>query len=248
MSAPLDLPAIAGRAVRLTRERGLWWVVRSAAGWVVGWLVGRLRAGRPTRGSFAWDGRPVRYFHHRYNYTWLNERAVETALAVEVLRDSAGQDVLEVGNVLGHYVPVDHLVVDKYEVAPGVLNADVADLELERRFDLIVSVSTLEHVGLDEDLKDPLKAGRAIARLQSLLKPGGRLWVTLPAGYNLDLDQQIREGEVSFTRLRALRRDDFRNRWREVPVEEVWSASYDWLLYTAHGLLVGEYVAPGAPE
>ncbi|GAA1960865.1 hypothetical protein GCM10009798_20770 [Nocardioides panacihumi] len=186
------------------------------------------------------------YFHHRYNYTWLNERAVETALALEVLGDHAGQDVLEIGNVLGHYVPVDHLVVDKYEVAPGVLNADAADLEIDGRFDLILCISTLEHVGLDEEVKDPLKASRAVTRLQSLLKPGGMLWITHPVGYNLDLDRQIRVGEVSFTRLRALRRDDFRNRWHEVPVDDVWSAQYDRLLYTAHGIVVAEYVAPAA--
>ena len=38
--------------------------------------------------------------------------------------------MLEVGNVLRHYRPqLDHLVVDKYEHAPGVLNRDVLDLD-----------------------------------------------------------------------------------------------------------------------
>ena len=94
------------------------------------------------------------YLNHRYNYTWLNERAVETALAFEVLRDHAGQDVLEIGNVMSQYVSVDHLVVDKYEHAPGVVNADVVDLHLDAKFDLILAVSTLEHVGLDEETLD----------------------------------------------------------------------------------------------
>lgn len=244
MSLSLSPAAIARRLVQLSRERGLVWVVRSAVGWVAGWVVGWPRAGRPARATFAWDGRQVPYFRHRYNYTWLNERAVETALALEVLREHAGHEVLEIGHVLGHYVPVDHLVVDKYEVAAGVVNADVAELELDRRFDLVLAVSTLEHVGLDEETKDPLKAGRAIARLQSMLKPGGLLWVTLPVGYNADLDRQVRSGDLGLTRLRALRREEYRNRWREVPVDEVWSARYDRLLYTAHGVVVGEYVAP----
>ena len=107
------------------------------------------------------------YFSHRYNYTWLNERAVEVALALEVLREHAGAETSSrSATCWRHYVPVDHLVVDKYEVAPGVVNADVADLETDRRFDLVLAVSTLEHVGLDEDVQDPEKAARAIARLK----------------------------------------------------------------------------------
>jgi hypothetical protein len=186
----------------------------------------------------------VGYLNHRYNYTWLNERPVETALAFEVLRDHAGQDVLEIGNVMSQYVSVDHLVVDKYEHASGVVNADVVDLHLDAKFDLILAVSTLEHVGLDEETLDPDKPCRAISRLKGLLKPGGLLWVTLPVGYNTDLDHQLRAGDLGFTRLRAMVREDARNKWRQVPVEQVWQEGYDRLLYTAHGLVVAEYVAP----
>ena len=218
-------------------------MVRSCLWWGLAWMGGLPRACGSSEESFAWDGREVPYFHHRYNYTWLNERAVETALALEVLRAHAGKDVLEVGNVLGHYVQVDHVVVDKYEVAPGVVNADVAEFETDERFDLVLAVSTLEHVGLDEEARDPDKPARSLERLKSLLKPGGLLWVTFPVDYNTDLDRQIRAGGLGFTRLRALRRDERRNRWREVPVDQVWSAPYDRLLYTAHGVVVGEYVA-----
>lgn len=237
------LTDIAGRLVTLSRERGLFSVLRASVGWAVGWVAGRPRAGRPSSRSFRWDGRDVPYFSHAYHYTWLNERAVETPLALEVLAEHDGADVLEVGNVLSHYHPVDHLVIDKYEVAPGVVNVDAADFETDRRFDLVLAVSTLEHVGLDEDVKDPDKAARAVGHLRSLLKPGGRLWITHPVGYNPDLDAQLRSGELGLS-LRALRRDEHRNRWREVPIDEVWSAGYDRLLYTAHGVVVGEYVAP----
>jgi hypothetical protein len=237
--------AVLGRLSAFARERGVVSVLRACIRWATQWLLGRPRAGRPSRTTFEWEGRQVGYFNHRYNYTWLNERAVETALALEVLREHQGEDILEIGNVMSHYVSVDHVIVDKYEHAPGVVNADVADLVLEARFDLILAVSTLEHVGLDEDVLDPDKPGRAIARLQSLLKPGGLLWVTLPVGYNIDLDRQFREGVLGFTRLRALLREDARNVWRQVPFEQVWHASYDRLLYTAHGLVVAEYVAAG---
>ena len=229
--------AIVRRVGQTARERGSLPVARACLGWGAGYLGGRLaRRG----GAFDYDGVPVPYFRHPYRWTWLNERAVEVALARRVLagRDPAG--VLEIGHVLPHYLPVRHEVVDKYERAPGVRNEDVVDLPAGPTYDLIVSVSTLEHVGLDEDVRDPGKPVRALRRLTDLLTPAGTLWVTVPVGYNADLDAQLRAGAVAFDRLTALRREPHRNRWRQVPVEQVWDAPYDRLLYTAHGLLVGE--------
>jgi SAM-dependent methyltransferase len=139
---------------------------------------------------------------------------------------------------------VRHTVVDKYERAAGVHNLDVVDLpaapDLPAPFDLVLAVSTLEHVGLDEAVHDPGKPARAIAALTSLLAPGGRLWCTFPVGYNPALDAGLREGSLGFTRLTALRRTGRANRWEQVPVEDVWSIGYDWLLYTAHALVIAE--------
>lgn len=225
-----------------TRERGLLPVARSTGRWGTQWLLGRLGIHR-TPATFRFEGQDVPYVRDRYNHTWLNERAVEVALGRAVLEGCDG-DVLEVGNVLGHYGPVDHVVVDKYEQAPGVRNVDVADLEVGRDFDLVLSISTLEHVGLDEDVLDPEKPARAVARLQEALKPGGRLWLTIPVGYNHALDARLRSGDLQLTAMRALRREATRNVWREVPLDDVWDAAYDRLLYTAHGLVVAEYVSP----
>jgi hypothetical protein len=222
------------------REDGALPVLASCVDWGVRWAAGAARARGPAARTFRYDGRDVPYFWHRYNHTWLTERAVELALATEVL-DSRLRTV-EVGNVLSHYVPVTHDVVDKYERAPGVRNEDVVDLVLDEPAELIVSISTLEHVGLDEPDVDPDKARRGIERLIAQLAPGGRLWVTIPVGYNLALDRQLREGQLPFTRLTALKRVSARNDWQQVAVDEVWDSGYDRLLYTAHGLLVAELV------
>ncbi len=236
------LPVLA-RVIATSRKRGVLDVLASSGGWGRQWVTGRPRPGRAP-GVFAWGGRTLPYFAHRYHYTWLNERAVEVSLALDLLQQNPGADVLEIGNVLGHYADVTHPVVDKYEQAPGVLNADVADLDMGRDFDLVLAISTLEHVGLDEDVFDPGKPARAIERLRAHVRPGGMLWITHPLGYNTTFDDQLRSGRIPSSRLRALRRDARRNVWREVPPDEVWGTSYDRLLYTAHAVLVVEMDAP----
>lgn len=238
---------VAGRLVPFMRRRGVLPVLVSCARWGVAWVAGRVTV-RRTPPTFDVDGEALRYVHHPYNNTWLNERAVEVSLARRLVERRGAAGLLEVGNVLGHYGAVEHRVVDKYEAAAGVENVDVLDLVDGTSYATVVSVSTLEHVGLDEVEQDPTKPDRAIATLKSLLAPGGLLWVTVPVGYNTALDESLREGRHGFTRLTALRREARRNAWSQVPVEHVWDAPYDRLLYTAHGLLVAEYEAPGRPK
>ena len=235
---------IARRITRHARTRGVVPVVVDCASWAARWAVGRPLTGRPTA-AFAHDGVALPYLRHAYNYTWLNERAVEVPLADAVLAEvGSAARVLEIGNVLAHYRTVTHTVVDKYEQGPGVDNVDVVDIALPGPFDLILAISTLEHVGFDEEIQDPDKPGRAIAHLTSLLAPGGRLWCTFPVGYNPALDEGLRAGRLGFTRLTALRRTGRDNGWEQVPVDDVWGTAYDWLLYTAQAIVVAEYVRP----
>lgn len=173
----------------------------------------RLDAWQTARRSFTFDGRTYPLFSHRYNRTWTNERAVEIPLARAFLTGR----VLEVGNVLSHYGH-SHTVVDKYEQAPGVLNVDVLDYHPDERFDRIVAVSTMEHVGWDEEPREPGKAGAAITHLRSLLAPDGRLLVTVPLGHNPPLDEQIRSGVLDPERegfLRGIGRE-----WSQLPRDE----------------------------
>src|SRR5215204_6122781 len=107
--------------------------------------------------TFRFRGESYEYLLHRYQVAGLTERTVEIPIAAQLVRKSGGGSVLEIGNVLSHYVDVAHDVVDKYEVAPGVENADVVDLRPGKHYDLIVSISTLEHVGWNEAPRDQLK-------------------------------------------------------------------------------------------
>jgi hypothetical protein len=124
-----------------------------------------------------------------YNNTASTERCIEIPIALHFTRP--GQHVLEVGNVLNHYVPFPHDVVDKYEVADGVLNCDVVDYRTEKKYDLVIAISTIEHVGWDEPLKDPTKPLTAIEDLRSMLSPDGQMVITVPHGYNPYLDSAL---------------------------------------------------------
>jgi SAM-dependent methyltransferase len=100
-----------------------------------------------------------------------------------------------VGAVLPHYRagwPHDaHTVIDLHEEYPGVINADVLTWEpslhiapaastLAQRsggyYDLIISISTLDHLHDLEELIDALR------RLRRWLEPDGLLFITLPFG------------------------------------------------------------------
>ncbi|MBI2297443.1 MAG: FkbM family methyltransferase [Armatimonadetes bacterium] len=85
----------------------------------------------------------------------------------------------------------------------------------------------LEHVGCDEEVKDPAKGGRAAARLVGMLRAGGRLAATLPLGYNPHLDAWLLGGEHPFGDVRYLCRR-WLNRWSECTAAEAAEAPYDF--------------------
>ena len=179
------------------------------------------------------------YFVHGYNQTWRNERAVEIPIALGQLDQRSGGRVLEVGNVMAHYGRRGHEVVDKYESDPSVRNEDILEMEAAHPYDLILAISTLEHVGFDEDERDAAKPRRAVDRMAGMLAPGGTLLVTVPLGYNESLDADLLEGTIAFDELRFLKRISADNRWCEVPATEVEGVAYDRPFRWANGLAVG---------
>lgn len=216
-------PTFAQRLRAHAAERGALDAARRMAAWAAGLAA-------PPRGEFTFDGESYPYLRRLYGLTWATERAVEVPVCSRVVERHAGRRVLEVGNVLSHYGPVAHEVVDKYERAPGVRNVDVLALPAERSYDLLVAISTLEHVGRDEEPRDPGRAIAALEHLRGLLRPGGRLVATVPAGYHPELDRALAEGPYE---LRAMRRRP----WREIAPSEAFECPYDFLVYSASAVL-----------
>lgn len=173
---------------------------------------------------------------HAYNLSWFNERTVELAVANDFLADR-GDDGLEVGNVLGHYSPCAHRVVDRYERPSWyqvgrqwVDNIDVFDAS--GVWPWVVTISTLEHVGFDTPPFDAGAAPRALHHLRRLLAPGGVMLATFPTGFNPALDELVVAGATGAFRSTTLVRVDA-ERWAEtdepaiVPYgsRDAWAAS-----------------------
>ncbi len=175
----------------------------------------RITMGRKT---FRFRGKDYHYFCHWYNTTFLNERAVEVAVAIDMLKQAKGKRILEVGNVLSHYTDLPREVLDKYEKGDGVIHEDVVDFRPNEPYDLIISISTLEHVGFDEHPKDPAKFVRAVQHLKTLLKPNGRMFVTIPVGYNPDAVRDLCERRLCAHQYYL--KHTSAHRWEEVSQKE----------------------------
>ena len=211
------------------------------------------RTVRHRKQPFVFNGKQFRYFAHPHHWTACNERVVEIPLALHYLANYKGGRILEVGNVTGHYTSISHTVIDKFERADGVLNLDILDFTPTQKFDLILSISTFEHIGFNENnysnhtryCDHPENLLQAVEHAKQLLAPGGVFLLTVPLCYNPFLDQWISDGSLGMTDMWFLKRDSRWNWWKQVPYEEVEGVKYGARGWGAAGLMVSQYVNPG---
>ncbi len=165
--------------------------------------------------KFTYSGIKLNYFDHKYNLTWLNERRVEIPVVKYELNLEKGK-MLEVGNVLSHYGINGQDIVDKYEKGlNNLMNVDILEFNPIYKYDFITSISTIEHIGLDEG-EDPHKAIRAILHLKTILNPNGKMFISFPIGYNQVLDEWIFSKNHFFFSIVFLVRCNIFNEWIEV--------------------------------
>lgn len=187
---------------------------------------------------FIFRGQAYRYFYHHYNFTNLNERCVEIAIIREIMEKYKGKRILEVGNVLAHYLKFAGDILDKYEKSPRVINQDAADFQTAHKYDLIVSVSTLEHIGRDDGSNDPDKIFSVLNNLRNCLSAEGLLIFTIPIGYNKSLDDNIRQGKININEQYYLQRKSKNNQWAEIRAEEAWLCQYDFPYRAGNAILI----------
>jgi len=162
---------------------------------------------------FDFQGIRLQPFYHRRNTTWACERCVEIPLAMHFLKQYPPERVLEVGNVLSGYFSLAHEVIDKFDHTSSVTRGDVVTFSTDSSYDLILSISTFEHIGFDDARADSAEMiPAAIRNCRRFLRDAGQLLLTVPIGYNKHLDELIRGGRWGCSREAYMRRTGM-SRW-----------------------------------
>ena len=183
--------------------------------------------------KFKYNGKEYRVLLDKYNVTPANERQVE----IPIIRKEF-PNVLEVGNVLQNY-GANWDVVDKYEKGKGVINCDITRFKPKKKYDKIVSISTLEHVG-EKTGHSRQKILKAIKHLKSLLNKGGKLIFTVPLGWNSAMDDLIYKNKLG-VKMRFMRINNDYD-WIECSMKDIKGAEYGYPQAFANAIMVGEYV------
>ncbi|TAG91969.1 MAG: hypothetical protein EAZ09_13060 [Oscillatoriales cyanobacterium] len=227
--------------------------------------------------TFTFKGKELYYNRIRFNNP--TERAVEISIAFDFIANLKNpQKILEIGNVLSHYENSlsenigirSRRIVDKFEVDLGVENQDLMSLQSGEKYDAIVSISSVEHVGQADDpsggygeqsesrdLEGPLKA---IAKIYDLLAIDGKALITVPFGKLTDAEWYIQfskeyldvlwknygipKDAISANYLKLIDRETVDEKhymlWREVDVLELKDSEYGWPWSQANAIAVIE--------
>lgn len=178
---------------------------------------------------FKFNGKEYPYFVGRYGQTWRSERTIEIPIALDLLnRQRVGSKMLEVGNVLSNYFRVEYDIVDKYDIySKRVVNCDITDFKPASQYDLIISISTMEHVGFDyPEVNDSTKSPRTIESMRRWLTTQGVILITIPLGHNAGLDKMLFSRKLGFTGILYMKRVTEDNKWVQVEESEVRDAEY----------------------
>ena len=200
-------------------------------------IIPRLRAG-----EFLYKGERLPYLYHAYNMTWASERCIEAPIGQWWVKKHPAAEVLEVGNVLSHYGLIQHQVLDKFEKGPGVINEDILTFQPREKFRLIVSISTFEHIGYDDEAagSSSEKILAAIEACRSLLKAGGLLVITIPVNYNPELDEMIKQDRLPPNMRTFFLRKGYTD-WVEADQATAMTARYKNPFPYANAVMVAEF-------
>lgn len=166
-------------------------------------------------GTFDFHGHTLGYYDHPANTTRVNERAVELPIArawVGRLTPSERSFGMEFGNVLTQYGlrPPAWPTLDLYEpddTHPMIREDARTWLPPYGGFAMaLCTISTLEHVGWDDD-HDPTQAPALLDRvLARWLIPNAPALITWPMGWHPALDRLVCDGATGATRVTVYQR------------------------------------------
>jgi hypothetical protein len=231
---------VLAKAIKAYKREGLSYLLRTGISMALGYFLVYYYKSFKSSDTFEFDGKTYSYFFHPYCTTWRNERTVGIPIIWNLVKrcEEEKKNILEVGNVLSYYFKVSYDILDKYEIMDEVINEDVVEFKPSKRYDLIVSIVTLEHVGWSESPKEPAKITRAFENLRRLLSPGGQIVVVMGLGLNAQFDASLRDNTTGFTKQSYLKHVKG-HRWEESSWEGVKDLKYDKYGPTATGIVIG---------
>jgi len=113
-------------------------------------------------------------------------------------------------------------------------------------FDLIISISTLEHISFDEEKYNNKNIeiytrdiSQIIEKIKLLLTYKGTFVFTIPLGFNPYLDSCINKSELDITRTLFLKRTSKSNKWKQVEYHEVKDIKYGYPFPCANAIMIG---------
>jgi hypothetical protein len=233
MSKPRHIPYYASKTKfihRLIHDKKL---VRDTA---IRWFYEICSLVRPISSTFTFQKKTLTYSKHRYNKTWSNERSLEIPIALAFVHKAQRHSLLEIGNTLSHYITPYWTIIDKFEPGVGVINKDIINYRPKKKFDYILSISTIEHIGVDDSVLDPKKSIAALKHIRSLLSNKGQALITFPVGYNQALDKVAPQ---IFNKLYCYKRISAINLWIPVSPMEISTSRYGFPYNNANCLVIG---------
>ncbi|MBI4162667.1 MAG: hypothetical protein HY513_03210 [Candidatus Aenigmarchaeota archaeon] len=205
------------RLKEIKNTGGIKYLARYVLSSIFSWLQFRFNKKR----KFIFDGKEYNYYYTQKEGYWQyrTERVAEIPIFYEIIKSANGKRILEVGNTLAHYYPINHTVVDKYEIADGVINKDIVGFDDGKKYDLMLNISTLEHVGFSPQEPDkPAKVHDALQSMRKLLKTDGMIISSFPVGFNPEVDKRILKNMEDF---KFMKRVSIGNKWVQFnPTEE----------------------------
>jgi len=148
------------------------------------------------------------------------------------------ETILEVGNVLSNYFTVNHEIIDKYDKHDFVNKSDIIEFSPNKKYDIIFCISTLEHIGWDEEPKQPEKILIALSKLKALLKDNGSVFISIPMGENPVLDEYLKTGKILFDQQYNFLRIGKR-KWMEVTWDKIKNAKSNTPFRFANAMVLG---------
>lgn len=213
--------------------------------------------------SFDFNGIKLNYFYHSYRNHRLGERSIEIPIIRHYLKKTGIRDMLEIGNVINHYYSFfqdlidSKIVVDKYEKGWGIINKDIRDYFIDNKYNLIISISTFEHMDSDrgknpEYVKGKSKFGTNAADnifhvCNNLLNNRGLFLLTAPLSQHIEWNQTIFETGIlnkDLLNVKSIRKYYMKKineiEWKQIDENEAIKAKYNYPLFGINAISIIE--------